>query len=285
MLTAEQRQELGEFIRAQREKLTPAAAGIAAGSRRRTPGLRREEAAQLCGLSATWYTWLEQGRDVSASPAALARLAVALRMSRAERDYLFDLAGRRDPGRDDAALDELAPTARACIDLIDCPAYILDRNWDARVWNAKAQRLFPGWLDRPGQRNLLRFIFLEPAARTLIANWEERARRITSEFRAACSPHPNDRVLRGAIDALRHESADFARFWDEHGVLGREGGERTFNHPEDGFLRFDQVTFHLAGHPDFRLTMLVERVVPGQAETDRARSRTGRSSSGSGRRV
>src|SRR5262245_50905851 len=95
--SSEQRRELGEFVRAHRERLTPAAIGLPAGSRRRTPGLRREEVAQLCGLSATWYSWIEQGRDVSVSPTALARLAVALRLGRAERAYLFELAGKRDP--------------------------------------------------------------------------------------------------------------------------------------------------------------------------------------------
>src|SRR5262252_4059594 len=93
----EQRRELGQFIRAQRERLSPAGIGLAAGTRRRTPGLRREEVAQLCGLSATWYAWIEQGRDVSVSPTALARLATALRLGRAERAYLFELAGKRDP--------------------------------------------------------------------------------------------------------------------------------------------------------------------------------------------
>lgn len=259
VLTDGQRRELGAFIRAQREKLGPAAIGMAGGGRRRTPGLRREEVAQLCGLSVTWYTWIEQGREVAASPTALARLAAALRLSRAERDYLFELAGRRDPDQAADDTQELDPALRGSVAAIDCPAYILDRNWDARAWNAKAQRLFTGWLDREGQPNLLRFLFLEPAARRLVDGWEQRARRITAEFRAASSPHLNDAMLRQLIGELRHASPDFARFWDEHGVMGREGGLRSFNHPLDGFLRYDQVTFSLAGHPDLRLTMLLEQ--------------------------
>ncbi len=253
----EQRQELGQFIRAQRESLAPADAGLGAGSRRRTPGLRREEVAQLCGLSTTWYTWIEQGRDVSASPTALARLAVALHMTRTERAYLFELAGRRDPHHEET-IDELAPAAAASVRMIDCPAYILDRNWDARVWNAKAERLFTGWLDRDGSRNLLSFIFLNPAAKALIVDWEERARRITAEFRAASSARLNAPSLRTRIDELRHRSKDFAGFWDAHAVLGREGGERRFNHPTNGQRLYEQVTFNLAGHVDFRLTMLIE---------------------------
>src|SRR5215813_11887110 len=97
--------ELGDFVRAQRERLKPGDVGLPAGARRRTSGLRREEVAQLCGLSVTWYTWLEQGRDVSVSPSALARLARGLRLSRAERSYMFELAGKRDPDRSGAGDD------------------------------------------------------------------------------------------------------------------------------------------------------------------------------------
>src|SRR5262249_46529236 len=155
------RRELGDFIRAQRERLTPEAAGLVAAGRRRTPGLRREEVAQLAGLSATWYTWIEQGRDVSISPTALARLATALGLGRAARAYLFELAGKRDPDPGSGAVDPLPPAVAAAVAAVSAPAYLLDRYWNARAWNAAAERLFVGWLDRPGERNLLRFIFLE----------------------------------------------------------------------------------------------------------------------------
>jgi transcriptional regulator with XRE-family HTH domain len=253
-----QRRELGEFVRAQRERLLPSAIGLPAGSRRRTPGLRREEVAQLCGLSATWYTWIEQGRDVSVSPTALARLARTLQLDRAERAYLFALAGKRDPDQGESDDHEFPPAALTCVEAIASPAYTLDRGWNARSFNAQAQRLFVGWLDQAGERNLLRFIFLAPAARSLICRWEERARRVAAEFRAACSAHLNDNALRLIIDQLYRESPEFARFWDEHSVLGREGGERTFNHPTDGFLRYEQITFNLAGSADLKLTMLVK---------------------------
>src|SRR3974377_1873199 len=95
--SAEQRRAFGDFVRTHRDRVTPTAIGLPSGHRRRTPGLRREEVAQLCGLSTTWFTWIEQGSDVSISPSALARLAAALRLDRAERAYLFDLAGKRDP--------------------------------------------------------------------------------------------------------------------------------------------------------------------------------------------
>jgi len=258
--SSEQRRALGDFVRAQRERTAPESLGLPPGSRRRTPGLRREELAQLCGLSTTWFTWIEQGRDVSVSPSALARLASSLRLGRAERAYLFDIAGKRDP--DQAADDAnalIAPAVLACVETIRSPAYILDRTWTARSWNAKARHLFAGWLDAPGEHryNLLRFIFLTPSARTLICDWEARARRVAAEFRAAYSAHFNDPILHALIAELREGSREFAQFWEQHGVLGREGGERTFNHPRDGFVRYEQVTFDLASQSDVKLTLLV----------------------------
>jgi len=253
----DRQRELGEFVRAQREKLSPAAFGLATARRRRTPGLRREEAAQLCGLSVTWYTWLEQGRDMSLSSAALARLATALRLGRAERAYLFGLAQKRDPDAGGGESDIVPPALLACVATIAAPAYVLDRAWTARGWNAKAARLFAGWLDGGHDRNLLRYIFLGAAARALIHDYDERARRVVAEFRADVSTHLTDPAIRDLLEGLRRQSPGFARLWDQHGVLGREGGARTFTHPRDGLLRFEQVTFNLASQPDLKLTVLV----------------------------
>jgi len=273
---AEPRRELGDFVRAQREKLTPAMAGLSVSTRRRTPGLRREEVAQLCGLSVTWYTWIEQGRDVSVSPTALARLANTLRLGRAERAYLFELAGKRDPDQHESDISNVPAAVFACVAAIATPAYILDRSWTARGWNASAARLFVGWLDGPHDRNLLRYIFLAAAARSLICSWEERARRVVAEFRAACSAHLNDPSLRAVIDGLRQQSPAFGRFWDQHGVVGREGGERTFHHPADGFVRYEQVTFDLATQPDLKLTVLVGGATDGAAADPRNPQRVDR---------
>src|SRR6185312_4468119 len=149
-----QRDELGEFLRSHRARLTPGELGLEPGMRRRTPGLRREEVAQLAGVSATWYTWIEQGRDVSVSSSALTRLARVMRLTVAERAYLFDLAGRRDPDAPpDSPLGELNLTA--IVDAITTPAYVLDRAWNALAWNKAAARLFVGWLDGSGNHNLL----------------------------------------------------------------------------------------------------------------------------------
>lgn len=247
---------LSAFLRALRERQSPAAFGLAAGPRRRTPGLRREEVAQLCGLSATWYTWIEQGRDVSVSPSTLARLARGLRLSRAERNYLFELAGKRDPDRSGDG-DEPTEPVLACVDAINGPAYILDRAWNARRWNAKASRLFTGWLDANGERNLLRYIFLRPEARSLIRDWPTRAHRVVAEFRAAVTGYADDPEIRRIVEELSVVSTDFERCWATQGVLAREGGKRAFKHPTMGLMHYQQVSLSLAGWPDYRLTMLL----------------------------
>ena len=148
---------LGEFIRAHRERQTPPAAA----GRRRTPGWRREELADAAGVGVTWITWLEQGRDVSASPQALARLADALHLNAAERASLFDLAGRRDPVEPGELHTVLPPPVLALPGLVQVPAYLLDHLWTARAWNPAAADLFAGWLDAQSfERNLLRYHFL-----------------------------------------------------------------------------------------------------------------------------
>lgn len=260
-LEASPARALGEFIRAHRERLTPQAVGLPPGPRRRTPGLRREEVAQMCGVSPTWYTWIEQGRSVSASSDALARIAVALRLSRAERAYLFELAGERDPAEPTPASNDAPAALIATVGLVDAPAYVLDRQWNALAWNIHAAELFAGWLDAPPdpahERNLLRFTFIEPAARTFIVDWETRARRLVAEFRADSIRHLSDGPTRALIDALASESEAFGRFWASQDVGEREGGTRAFDHPRHGRVVYDQITLRPAHREDLLLVVLV----------------------------
>src|SRR5512146_476558 len=158
----EARPSLGDFLRARRDRLRPEDLGFARG-RRRAPGLRREEAAQLCGISPTWYTWIEQGRATAISVETLSAIAVGLRMSRAERAYLFELSARADPTpprAEGSDPQQLSVLVRA----VCSPAYILDRHWDAIAWNRPAAELFVDWLGS-GERNLLRYVFLDDRAR------------------------------------------------------------------------------------------------------------------------
>lgn len=246
------RQELGRFLRAMRERC-PAEGG----GRRRTPGLRREELALRAGISTTWLAWLEQGREANPSPHALARLAGALGLSNAERAYLFGAAGRIDPEAPQRLEDEEAPeSVRLLVQFAPGPAYGLDRTWRATCWNASAERLFPGWLDANGERNLLRYMFLRPEARAMLPDWHERARRLIAEFRADHVGRHADPASERLVAGLRQESQDFAMIWDRQVVRGREGGVRGFDHPWDGHLAFRQFTWIPADRPDTKVVVL-----------------------------
>ncbi|WP_338680870.1 helix-turn-helix transcriptional regulator [Janthinobacterium sp. TB1-E2] len=251
--------KLAEFIRARREAVTPVMAGLPGGGRRRTPGLRREELAQLCDVSPTWLTWLEQGRPVSASAKMLARLAQVLQLSAAERAYLFEVADKHDPSH---ATGEGGGPARAelaaIVSAIDAPAYILDRAWNAVAWNGAASTLFAGWLQAgDGAPNQLRFMFLEPGARDLVVGWPERAQRLVAEFRADIGRQADQAPLAGLIAELAGASLEFRLWWSAQQVLGRDGGLRSFQHPLQGALSFNQVTLHLARQHELKLVMLL----------------------------
>ena len=254
MLEDDQKRLLGEFVRAHRERLVP----DQPAGRRRTPGLRREELAARAGISATWCAWIEQARDVQASPHALGRLAKALQLTRAERAYMFDLARRRDPDAAAHADVEDAPSSlRAMVAAIDHPAYGLDRFWNACAWNVGAEDLFIGWLGEGHQRNLLRYIFLDPASRALIPDWDGRARRVLAEFRADYSHSLHDPEMNALLTALRQQSPFFAKAWSEQAVLDREGGLRVFSHPVRGRLSYKQHTFRPSDRPDHKLVVLI----------------------------
>ena len=253
MINPDQRRLLGDFVRAHREKLPPEGSGV----RRRTPGLRREELAARAGISVTWLTWIEQGRDVKASPQALDRLARALTLSRAERSYLFELSGIRDPS--DPPPQDFADAPASIIATVNSvahPAYGLDRLWNASCWNRAAEHLFQGWLTPGCERNLLLFVFLDPAARKLIPNWDLRARRLLAEFRGDFGHSFADPRARDLVGRLRSDSALFRAAWETQSVLEREGGVRHFQHPKDGALRFVQHTFAPSERPDHKLVIL-----------------------------
>lgn len=245
---------LGAFLRVHRERM-PRPDGAA--SRRRNPGMRREELAEAAGISVTWITWLEQGREVSASVPALSRIAEALRLTPAERASLFDLAGKRDLRIPATFEPDLPVELLALSSQFAGPCYLLDATWTARAWNAAAADLFIGWLDdTSAERNLLAFVFLSLVAPSLIGDWADRARRLVAEFRADFNRHPSDPAMGALVDRLVEESSLFASHWRDQDVLGREGGERRFTHPQRGELHFHQATLLAASRPEIKLVCL-----------------------------
>ncbi|WP_176593955.1 helix-turn-helix transcriptional regulator [Sphingobium sp. EM0848] len=250
----QQRQMLGMFLRSHRERLPRPAD---AGARRRTPGMRREELAEAAGLSTTWLTWLEQGREVNASALALARLAEALKLKPAERASLFDLAERRDPNSPDRAAGELPCELLDLPSNFGEPAYLLDSAWNLRAWNKPAEELFAGSLANSKDHNLVSWTLLSPTARRVSGDWEDRASRLVAEFRADFNRRPGDPALGALVDRLMEQSPLFARLWNSQDVRGREAATRLYHHPVEGPIQYRQVTLLVAERPDVKLVCLM----------------------------
>ncbi|MGJ8620114.1 MAG: helix-turn-helix transcriptional regulator [Methylophilaceae bacterium] len=256
--TDKRREELGEFLQAIRKRGTPEAFGFPAGPRRRIKGLRREEVAQLAGISTTWYTWIEQGRDVNMSADAVLRLAQALKLTKTERAYLFDLAGRRDPQGHIYEEDLASNPLTELLNNMQMPAYILGSTWNVLAWNAEAKALFNDWFthDSAIAPNLLRLVFTQPNAKEFIIDWEARSRRLVAEFRADCRSRLDEPELQSLVNELTQASNAFEQFWIQHDVLQRQGGLREFNHPIEGLLSFQQVTMRPVDQEQLKMVML-----------------------------
>ncbi|MCB6184821.1 helix-turn-helix transcriptional regulator [Leeia sp. TBRC 13508] len=251
--------ELAEFIRKHRELRRPEEVGISAGKRRRTPGLRREELAQLCGVSITWITWLEQGRDIQPSAKMLDRLATALGLTDSEKRYLFRLAARPDPAELAHADPSIEKSLQDTLKAINSPAYVLDKTWRAVSWNKQASQLFQGWLDSHATtRNLLTFALLSETAHTLIPDWQIRCQRLVAEFRADCVRYRDDEEIQSLINELTAQSTLFVDAWHDQKVTERYGGLRKFCHPEFGETAYNQQTFYPASRPDLKLVILTK---------------------------
>ncbi len=252
------RKELGEFLQAIRKRGTPEAFGFPAGPRRRIKGLRREEVSQLAGISTTWYTWIEQGRDVSMSTDVVLKLAQALKLTKTERAYLFDLAGRRDPQGHIQEEDLASATLTELLSNIQIPAYILGSTWNVLAWNSEAETLFLDWFthDSAVAPNLLRLVFTHENAKEFIVDWEARSRRLVAEFRADCRSRLEEPELQSLVNELSLSSSAFEQFWKQHDVLQRQGGLREFHHPTRGLLRYQQVTLRPVDQEQLKLVML-----------------------------
>jgi transcriptional regulator with XRE-family HTH domain len=250
---------LGAFIRTRRDRLTPDQVGLSPGIRRRAKGLRREELAGLCGISPTWLTWIEQGRTHAVSSETVENLADALLLSKAERAYLFELAGMGDPNGSDLSCDpRLDSMLKEAIVQVKTPAYVLDHEWNAVAWNPQAARLFIDWLGKPSaDRNLLSYTFLDPQARRFIVDWPSRAQRLVAEFRGECRAVLDTPRIKRRIEDLRRASKEFDSIWIAQNVLGREGGERVFQHPKQGRVSLRQLSLSVSASPGMKLVILL----------------------------
>ncbi|WP_327314964.1 helix-turn-helix transcriptional regulator [Streptomyces sp. NBC_01235] len=236
------RAEFADFLRRGRARLTPSAAGLTAGARRRTPGLRREEVAQLAGMSVDYYTRLEQCRGPHPSRQMLAALARALRLTDDERDHLFHLAGEEPPRRETAST-HVAPGLLLILDrLHDAPAQVVTDCGEVLAQNAMARALTLDVMSLPRrERNLLRRYFLDPEARHLFPEEDrpDHARAHVANLRAVTAARPDDPEPAALVAELRAGSEEFARLWAEHEVSLRHKATKRFLHPLVGLLELD----------------------------------------------
>ena len=264
----DRRAELGEFLRSRRESLQPDDVGLPTAGRRRTPGLRREEVALLAGVSVTWYTWLEQGRRINASRDVLLALARTLQLDDAGRGHLLALAS----GGATEMVERIVEAPDAIIRLIDsmlpAPAYVMGPRWEIVAWNAAEERLYPMLSTLPDiERNLLWVMFCEPSARTLIADWQDRARSTLAEFRASTTLLFDDPQLIDLIERISANSDEFATWWPQHDVAGFQTRLRRYHHPRAGSLVFEYQQLIPSEWPHLRV--ICQLPLPGDDSAQR----------------
>jgi transcriptional regulator with XRE-family HTH domain len=262
------RQELSELLRTRRARISPEEAGLPATNRRRTPGLRREEVAQLAGISATWYSWLEQRREIRVSPGILDNLARVLRLDPAERIHLFQLALRQPVIDSTPKPEAVSPLIQRMLDRIDpIPAFVMGRRWDVLAWNRAARAFFFDFEQVPAsERNILWLTFTSAALRRLMVNWPERARDVLARFRADHGRHAGDAYFVQLVERLKSISPDFAQWWPRYDIRPMSEGRREYQHPMAGRMIVEHTTLLVHDNPDLRLLVMMAADEAGSIE-------------------
>ena len=261
--------EFGAFLRSRRERLAPEDVGLPRGSRRRTPGLRREEVAMLAGVGTTWYTWLEQGRDVQPSAEVLSALAETLRLNQAEWRHVFVLNDLTSPGPIISASEGVtAPLMRILESLTMQPAYILGRRWDVLSWNRAATVLFGDYSKLVGdERNIMHLLFLNKHHRRLLIDWDVLAPAALAMFRADSARYVGDPDFVRLIDTLQRSSLEFEKWWSRHIISAHVTNRKSIKHPVAGRMLFEYSSFVIAEQQEMKLvvyTPLDEQETPAK---------------------
>ncbi|MDG4857151.1 helix-turn-helix transcriptional regulator [Streptomyces sp. T-3] len=261
-MKAHRLQELREFLMSRRARVTPAQAGLPdGGARRRTPGLRREEVAVLAGVGASWYQWLEQGRDISVSPQVLDSVARVLRMSSSERRHLYVLAGLNPPAPEvEEADQQMCEGLRRLIDTwMPYPAHIMDQYWNCVMYNDAAAMVLGMRPDRT--QNCLINFFTDPVYRSRAKSWGVNAPQVVAQYRAACSECPDDEGFQAVVAEASGASEEFVELWRRRDI--QPGGQlaKEMEHPLVGALFFESTQLRVPARPD--LTIVLHTPQPG----------------------
>jgi len=258
---------LGTYLRDRRAKLDPAAFGFPA-ERRRTPGLRREEVAQRANISPTWYAWLEQGRGGAPSADVLDRIARALMLTDVERERLFLLGLGRPPEARYRKSEGVTPRLQRVLDALNrSPALLRTATWDVVAWNRAASAILMDYGSLPPeQRNMLRFVFLDPRARAAHYDWESVARLVVGAFRLDAARAGAAADVEPLVDELSRLSPEFKAMWRDNDVPGDHGeGVKHVRHPVFGPLAFEYSAFAVDGRTDLSL-LIYNPMTPADAD-------------------
>ncbi|KOV82374.1 helix-turn-helix transcriptional regulator [Nocardia sp. NRRL S-836] len=255
-MTVDPRTELSEFLRSRRARLSPDDVGLPQfGRTRRVPGLRREELAQLAGVSVAYYTRLEQGNGRNVSAEVWDSIARALRLSDAEHAHLRNLTQCRSRKKKKAQRTHVRPALKHLLDNIGVPAYIGGRRSDILAWNPMAAALFGDWAElEPRERNWGRLIFLRPSCQELFVNWESKAADVVAFLRMDAGCFPDDPELAALVGELSVKSALFRTLWAKHDVKEKSFGTKVLRHPLVGEMTLAYETLRMPSEPELFLT-------------------------------
>lgn len=252
-------QMLSEFLRAKRAQILPLSVGLPAGTRRRTPGLRREEVAQLAGVSTTWYTWLEQGRDIQVSASVLDSVAAALKLTVDERKYLYALAleGGAGPAVREEEEPQISPALQRILqELRHCPTIISDRRCHIVGWNEAASHVFLDFTAiPPEERNMIRLLFTRKEFQSLAVNWEHFVKGFLSIFRAYYGQYVEDEWYDRFLEEMKEVHPDFQRLWNQSQVSTAPEVVIEFRHARAGKMLFHLTSLQVQGDADLRCSI------------------------------
>ncbi|MFJ4105626.1 helix-turn-helix transcriptional regulator [Amycolatopsis japonica] len=255
-----ERESLRHFLRSRRARLTPADVGLVHGGRRNTPGLRREEVAVLAGVSASWYTWLEQGRDIKVSETVLDSISDALRLNDIERAHLYRLTGTNPPPLPAKATSGEVSRLQRTVEALPAPAYVVDRYWNSLAANEKARSLL-GVTER-GYNHLVGF-FTDPQVKRRYLRWDDLARQLVGQFRVQATRYAGDHGFAALTVRLCSASPRFAELWARHETRDCAMTKVDLRGPADEVLSYEQMILGFADRTDLLLMLYVPPVIDG----------------------
>ncbi|TCN04536.1 helix-turn-helix protein [Bacillus sp. BK006] len=258
----ERRRELGDFLKVRRERLSPGDFNLPIGARRRAKGLRREEVSQLAGIGITWYTWLEQGRDIQVSSEVLEAISRIFTLNKEEKEHLFLLGNQPLPST--TVQNERENIDRVVKNLLSqlghCPAYVTDEKLNIVDWNKAAIKVFGDFNEMDERnRNAVWRCFTSKEYQNLFQNWEDHAQRLIAQFRLAYTRFVGDEWFKTIISELSEESPHFYEWWSNHEVLGTPCGKKTIIHPVVGEMIMDHITLQVYDAPELKVTVYQPR--------------------------